>query len=118
MDDSFVGCKQLPKEGEPERGSTISLDLIMLPRMSASEFTTIDRILNRHEDELIQEALAEIPTFIRGRQPRVMYENNGATLGRWLMFGRPPNVEWLELRSLGYYVLTERYVDGDSTDRT
>lgn len=42
-----------------------------------------------------------------------MFENNGMALGRWLMFGRPPNVEWLELRSLGYYALTERYVDGD-----
>lgn len=74
----------------------------MLPDMSASEFTTIDRILKRHEDELIKEALAEIPTFILERQPRVMFENNGAALGRWLMFGRPPYVEWLELRSLGY----------------
>ncbi len=81
--------------------------------MSASEFTTIDRILKRHEDELIQEALAEIPQFILERQPRVMFENNGMALGRWLMFGRPPTVEWLELRALGYYVLTERYVDGD-----
>ncbi len=90
----------------------------MLPRMSASEFTTIDRILTRHEDELIQEALAEVPPFILEHQPRVMFENNGAALGRWLMFGRPRNVEWLELRSLGYYVLTERFVDGDSIDRS
>jgi hypothetical protein len=32
------------------------------------------------------------------------------TLARWLMFGRPPRVEWLELSSLSYYVLTERFV--------
>jgi len=108
----------LPTDGAPERGSTIPLDLIMLPRMSASEFTTIDRILKSHEDELIEEALAEVPPFILEHQPRVMFENNGAALGRWLMFGRPPNVEWLELRSLGYYVLTERFVDGDSIDRS
>ena len=85
----------------------------MLARMSASEFTTIDRILKNHEDELIEEALAELPPFIVERRPRVMFENNGAALGRWLMFGRPPAVEWLELRSLSYYVLTERFVDGD-----
>ena len=85
----------------------------MMPRMSASEFTTIDRILKRHEDELIQEALADIPTFILERHPRVMFENNGMALGRWLMFGRPPNVQWLELRALGYWVLTERFVDSD-----
>ena len=85
----------------------------MLPRMSASEFTTLDRILKSHEDELIEEALAELPPFIAERRPRVMFENNGAALGRWLMFGRPPRVEWLELRSLPYYILTERFVDGD-----
>ena len=85
----------------------------MLPRMSASEFTTLDRILKRHEDELIAEALAELPPFILEHQPRVMFENNGMALGRWLMFGRLPAVEWLELRALSYYVLTERFVDGD-----
>jgi hypothetical protein len=61
-----------------ERGSTISADLIMLPRMSASEFETLDRILKNHEDELIEEALAELPAFVVERQPRVMFENNGA----------------------------------------
>jgi hypothetical protein len=85
----------------------------MLPRMSASEFETLDRILKNHEDESIEEALAELPAFVVERRPRVMFENNGATLGRWLMFGRPPEVEWLELRSLSSYVLTERFVDGD-----
>ena len=85
----------------------------MLPRMSASEFETIDRILKHHEDELIDEAIAELPPFIVEQRPRVMFENNGAALGRWLMFGRPPNVDWLEIRSLSYYVLTERFVDGD-----
>jgi hypothetical protein len=85
----------------------------MLPRMSASEFTTLDRILKQHEDELIKEALAELPTFIAEQRPRIMFENNRMNSGRWLMFGRPPTVEWLELRSLSYYVLTERFVDGD-----
>jgi hypothetical protein len=85
----------------------------MLPRMSASEFTALDRILKAHEDELIEEALAELPPFILEHRPRVMFENNGAALGRWLMFGRPPNVDWLEISALSYYVLTERFVDGD-----
>jgi hypothetical protein len=85
----------------------------MLPRMSASEFTTLDRILKQHEDELIDEALDELPPFIVERRPRIMFENNGMALGRWLMFGRPPTVEWLELRSLSFYALTERFVDGD-----
>jgi hypothetical protein len=40
-----------------------------------------------------------------------MFENSGQAILRWLMFGRPPRVEWLELNSLSYYVLTERYVD-------
>ena len=62
----------------------------MLPPMSASEFTTIDRLLRHHEDELMQEALAELPQFIAEQRPRVMFENNGMALGRWLMFGRPP----------------------------
>ena len=84
----------------------------MLAAMSASEFTTIDLILKRHEEELIEEALADLPEFILERRPRVMFENNGMALGRWLMFGRPPQVEWLELNSLSYYVLTERYIDG------
>ena len=95
------------------RGSTIFLDLIMLPLMSASEFETVDRILRGHEDELIEEALAELPPFILEHRPRVMFENNGAALGRWLMFGRPPSVEWLEIRSLSYYVLCDRFIDGD-----
>jgi hypothetical protein len=82
----------------------------MLPPMSAAEFTRIDEILKAHEDELIEEALAVLPSFILERRPRVMFENNGLTLARWLMFGRPPRVEWLELSSLSYYVLTERFV--------
>lgn len=79
--------------------------------MSASEFTTLDRLLKLHEDDLIEDTLAELPRFVLERRPRVMFENNGAALGRWLMFGRPPRVDWLELSPLSYYVLTERFVD-------
>ena len=78
--------------------------------MSAIEFTTVDRILRLHEPELIDEALADLPEFILERQPRVMFENAGHSLLRWLMFGRPPNVEWLQLSAISFYVLTERYV--------
>jgi hypothetical protein len=81
--------------------------------MSAAEFTTLDLILKRHEEELIEDALDDLPGFILERHPRVMLENNGVALGRWLMFGRPPLVEWLELSSISYYVLTERFVDGE-----
>jgi hypothetical protein len=83
----------------------------MLPAMSATEFTTLDRILQLHESELIDDALAELPSFVLERQPRVMFENAGHSLLRWLMFGRPPRVEWLELSALSFYVLTERFVD-------
>ena len=86
----------------------------MLPRMSATEFTTLDRILRLHEEELIEETLAELPPFILEQRPRVMFENSGQALIRWLMFGRPPRVDWLQLSALSYYVLTERYVDGDA----
>jgi hypothetical protein len=79
--------------------------------MSASEFTSLDLILKRHEEELIDEALVDLPEFILERQPRVVFVNNGMALSRWLMFGRPPHVEWLELSSISYYVLTERFVD-------
>ena len=81
--------------------------------MSATEFTTLDRILQRHESELIEDVLAELPAFIIEQRPRVMFENAGHSILRWLMFGRPPRVMWLELSALSYYVLTERYVDGD-----
>jgi hypothetical protein len=83
----------------------------MLTPMSATEFTTLDRILRLHEDELIEEVLAELPPFIAEHHPRVMFENAGHSILRWLMFGRPPQVDWLELSSLSYYLLTERYVD-------
>jgi hypothetical protein len=83
----------------------------MLPAMSAYESITLDRILRLHEDELIEETMSELPDFILERHPRVMLENSGMGLNRWLMFGRPPRVDWLELSSLSYYVLTERYVD-------
>lgn len=86
----------------------------MLLRMSASEFTTLDRILQRHENELIEETLSELPDFVLERRPRVMFENTGAGLSRWLMFGRPPRVDWLELSHLSYYLLTEHYVDSDT----
>ena len=86
----------------------------MLPRMSATEFTTLDRILQRHEAELIEEVLADLPDFVLEQRPRVMFENAGQAILRWLMFGRPPRVQWLELSPLSYYVLTERYVDGDA----
>jgi hypothetical protein len=104
-----------PGMGRRSNGSTISIDLIMLAGMSASEFTTLDLIVKRHEEELIEDALADLPEFILERQPRVMFENNGLALGRWLMFGRSPHVEWLELSSVSYYVLTERFVDGAIT---
>jgi hypothetical protein len=81
--------------------------------MSATESITIDRILRLHEDELIEEVLAVLPAFILERRPRVMFENGGQALLRWLMFGRPPHVDWLELSSLSYYVLTERFVEAD-----
>jgi hypothetical protein len=55
----------------------------MLPPMSAAEFTRIDEILNAHEDELIEETLAVLPSFILERRPRVMFENNGLALARW-----------------------------------
>jgi hypothetical protein len=80
--------------------------------MSATEFTTLDRILQLHETELIDDALAELPGFILEQRPRVMFENAGHSLIRWLMFGRPPRVEWLQLSALSFYVLTERYVEG------
>lgn len=86
----------------------------MLPRMSASESNTLDLLLKLHEDELIEETLSGLPDFVLERRPRVMFENTGAGLGRWLMFGRPPCVDWLELSHLSYYLLTERYVDGDA----
>ena len=38
----------------------------MLPPMSAAEFTTLDRILQRHEDELIEETLAELSAVLSG----------------------------------------------------
>lgn len=85
----------------------------MLPRMSASEFTKLDTILRLHEEELIEETLSALPDFVLEWRPRVMFENTGAGLGRWLMFGRPPRVDWLELSHLSYYLLTERYVDLD-----
>ena len=82
--------------------------------MSATEFTTLDRILQLHESELIEDVLAELPAFVIEQRPRVMFENAGHSILRWLMFGRPPRVEWLELSALSYYVLTERFVDGDA----
>jgi hypothetical protein len=85
----------------------------MLRLMSVTESTTLDRILRLHEDELVDEALDGLPGFIREQLPRVMLENSGQAILRWLMFGRPPHVEWLELSSLSYYVLTERYVDSE-----
>jgi hypothetical protein len=45
--------------------------------MSAAESITIDRILKRHEDELIEEVLAGLPESILERRPRVMFENRG-----------------------------------------
>lgn len=83
--------------------------------MSAIEFTTLDRILQLHEAELIEEALDGLPPFILEQRPRVMFENSGMGLNRWLMFGRPPHVDWLELSALSFYVLTERYVVGDTS---
>jgi len=71
----------------------------MLPTMSATEFTTLDRILQVHESELIEDALAELPSFVVERQPRVMFENAGHSLLRWPMFGRPPRVSaWSSAR--------------------
>lgn len=82
--------------------------------MSAYESTAIDRILRLHEEELIEEALGGLPTFVLERRPRVMFDNSGQALARWLMFGHPPRVEWLELSSVPYDVLMERF-PGDGT---
>ena len=82
--------------------------------MSASEFTTLDRILKQHEDELIDEALAELPPFIVERRftHHVREPRHGAraVADVWSpTHGRMA----LSLRPLSYYVLTERFVDGD-----
>ena len=46
-----------------------------------------------HEEELIEEALADLPEFVLEREPQVMFENNGMALGRRLTFDRPPEVD-------------------------
>lgn len=40
-----------------------------------------------------------------------MFEHTRMALARSLMFGWPPDVEWRELNSISYYVLTERFAD-------
>jgi hypothetical protein len=109
---SVLPQARLDDQAERFRDRRSPVDPIMLTPMSATEFTTLDRILRFHEEELIEETLAVLPQFIRDRQPRIMFENAGYAILRWLMFGRPPRVEWLELSALSYYVLTERFVDG------
>ncbi|MDH4142721.1 MAG: hypothetical protein OEV61_08915 [Chloroflexota bacterium] len=37
--------------------------------MSAAAFSTLDRILRLHEDELIEETLAGLPAFVLEQQP-------------------------------------------------
>lgn len=80
-------------------GSTIPVDLIMRPVMSVMELTTLDRIHQLHEAELIEAALAEPPPFILEQRPRVMFENSGMGLNRWLMFGRPASTGSRSARS-------------------
>ena len=83
--------------------------------MSIADFRTLRRIVAEHEVELVEEALAEVPAFIRDRKPAVSFDCTQEAIHRWLMFGQPPHVEWLELRSLSYYALIERYPDEEST---
>lgn len=79
--------------------------------MSIAEFRTLRRILADHEVELVEEALAEVPAFIRDRGPQVLFDCTQEAIHRWLMFGRAPHVEWLELRSLQYDAVIARYPD-------
>jgi hypothetical protein len=82
--------------------------------MSIADFRTLRRILAEHELELVDEALAEVPAFIRDRKPAVSFDCTQEAIHRWLMFGRPPDVEWLELRPLSYDLVTGRYRDEES----
>jgi hypothetical protein len=83
----------------------------MLKRMSISDWRRMTRILDEHEAELIEDALAEVPRVLLGLKPEVAFECTHDGIRRWLVFGQPPRAEWLELSSLSYYVLDERYVD-------
>lgn len=68
-------------------------------------------ILERREQELTEEALADLRAFLLEGDPSVVFEHTGMALARSLMFGWPPDVDWLELNSISYYVLTERFAD-------
>jgi hypothetical protein len=93
------------------RGSTITPDLIMLPRMTAYNINDVDRILETKEPELQADTLRELPAFIRDLTPHVFLAANGDGIDRWLAFGNPPAIEWLHLAPIGAIALVDRYGD-------
>ncbi len=71
---------------------------------------SLKRVLERHEAELIAEALDELPSVVRALGPRVGISNEGYYLRRVAEFrSEDGRLEDLELRQLSIYELAERY---------
>jgi hypothetical protein len=71
---------------------------------------SLERVLARHEAELIAEALDELPAVVRALGPRVGISNEGYYLRRVAVFSSADGrAEDLELRQLSIYELAERY---------
>lgn len=85
----------------------------MLPRMSAYDIDDVDRILATKRSELTDDTLRGVPSSIRELRPHVFLAPNGDGVDRWLAFGRPPFVEWLQLAPLSAIAVIDQYRDSD-----
>jgi hypothetical protein len=93
------------------QGSTISVDLIMLPPMNAYDIDQVDQILEARREEITADTVRGLPGFIRDHKPHVLLTTNGDGIDRWLAFGRPPAVEWVQLAPLSAIAVIDQYGD-------
>jgi hypothetical protein len=77
---------------------------------SVATSNAIDRVLARHESELVEEILDDLPSSVRALHPSAWVSNEGFYIRRVLVFHGPEGtVEDLELRQLTPSELAYRY---------
>ncbi len=81
---------------------------------SVSAMASLNRVLERHGDELVAEVLASLPAAVRALQPSISLENNLYSLTVTAAFPGPDGAtEYLVLDPYEIDELAERFPDSE-----
>jgi hypothetical protein len=70
---------------------------------------SIETVLATRQDELMEDAVEELPEVIRSLLPSIDLTNEGHWIARWVTIKTGSLTESFELRRLDLYELADRY---------